>query len=30
VLGGGQPTLYAVVAAVLFTAGALLVLRDRR
>ena len=29
-LGGGQPTLYAVVAAVLFTAGALLAVRDRR
>ena len=28
-LGGGQPSLYAVVAAVLVTAGALLVLRDR-
>ena len=29
-LGGGQPSLYAVVAAVLFTAGALLAVRDRR
>jgi uncharacterized protein len=29
-LGGGQPTLYAVVAAVLVTAGALLAVRDRR
>ena len=29
-LGGGQPTLYAVVAAALFTAGALLVVRNRR
>lgn len=29
-LGGGQPTLYAIVAAVLFTAGALLAVRDRR
>ena len=29
-LGGGQPTLYAVVAAVLFTAGALLAVRGRR
>jgi membrane protease YdiL (CAAX protease family) len=29
-LGGGEPSLYAVVAAVLFTAGALLVLRNRR
>jgi uncharacterized protein len=28
-LGGGEPSLYAVVAALLFTAGALLVLRDR-
>jgi membrane protease YdiL (CAAX protease family) len=28
-LGGGQPTLYAVVAAVLFTAGALLAVRGR-
>ncbi|HYX96532.1 MAG TPA: CPBP family intramembrane glutamic endopeptidase [Geodermatophilus sp.] len=29
-LGGGQPTLYAIVAAVLFTAGALLAVRGRR
>ncbi|SDM46865.1 CAAX protease self-immunity [Geodermatophilus siccatus] len=29
-LAGGQPTLYAVVAAVLFTAGALLAVRGRR
>ncbi|MGR6967388.1 CPBP family intramembrane glutamic endopeptidase [Geodermatophilus sp. URMC 61] len=29
-LGGGQPTLYAVVAAALFTAGVLLTLRNRR
>jgi membrane protease YdiL (CAAX protease family) len=29
-LGGGQPSLYAVVAAALFTAGALLALRKRR
>ncbi|MGY1820580.1 CPBP family glutamic-type intramembrane protease [Geodermatophilus sp. SYSU D00079] len=29
-LGGGQPTLYAVVAAVLFTLGVLLALRARR
>jgi membrane protease YdiL (CAAX protease family) len=29
-LGGGEPSLYAVVAAVLFTAGALLALRGRR
>jgi membrane protease YdiL (CAAX protease family) len=29
-LGGGQPSLYAIVAAALFTAGALLALRDRR
>ncbi|SDN48475.1 CPBP family intramembrane glutamic endopeptidase [Geodermatophilus sp. DSM 45219] len=29
-LGGGQPSLYAVVAAALFTAGALLALRNRR
>jgi hypothetical protein len=28
-LGGDEPSLYAVVAAVLFTAGALLALRDR-
>jgi uncharacterized protein len=29
-LGGGQPSLYAIVAAVLVTAGALLAVRDRR
>jgi membrane protease YdiL (CAAX protease family) len=29
-LGGGQPSLYAIVAAVLFTAGALVAVRDRR
>ena len=29
-LGGGQPSLYAVVAAALFTAGALLAVRNRR
>src|SRR5918997_6135277 len=29
-LGGGQPSLYAVVAAALFTAGALVALRNRR
>ncbi|WP_448621264.1 CPBP family intramembrane glutamic endopeptidase [Geodermatophilus sp. URMC 65] len=29
-LGGGQPSLYAIVAAVLFTAAALLAVRDRR
>ena len=29
-LGGGEPSLYAVVAAVLFSAGALLALRNRR
>jgi uncharacterized protein len=28
-LGGGQPSLYAIVAAVLFTAGALVAVRDR-
>ena len=28
-LGGGEPSLYAAVAAVLFIGGALLVLRDR-
>ena len=28
-LGGGQPSLYAIVAAVLFTAGALLAVRER-
>jgi membrane protease YdiL (CAAX protease family) len=29
-LGGGQPSLYAAIAAVLFTAGALVTLRNRR
>ena len=28
-LGGGQPSLYAIAAATLFTAGALLALRSR-